>query len=288
MPSFPIPSQPFAAPLSFGANKPASQSTSDPSLQALLANIQQRFQAEPLLQQCHALSESRPDTLEQFRTSSQPPFRFSPQRQALHQQILDHQLTPFLQKIKASPTEKAGHKQVHIVTGLPGSGKSSVVVEKLAQSHPKAFVLDMDELAKDLPEYHVPVSFAQYQLNQRNGLGAKATHREAQYLARQIFNQLTEQGHSLIMSYVGEKVAEETALIQQLSSQGYAVFLHHVQVRPQTAIDRVLQRFKETGRYVSPFYVAQLGNQSTEAFQQLIGQQQLVQGYTLSHNEASP
>lgn len=282
------------APLpSFGAGRKKAKSTeASPAerLQTELLNlVEQLLQAEPFLRQCHALSETQPDTFQQYAIGSNPPVRFSKPREALHQQILQNQLTPYEGRRQAHPTPLP--PVAHIVTGLPGSGKSSVVVSQLAQTHPQAFVLDMDELAKDLPEYHVPVPFSQYQLNQRNGLGAKATHREAQYLARQIFNRLTTQGHPLIMSYVGDKVEAETSLLQELKTQGYATFLHHVQVSPQVAIQRVLQRFKETGRYVSPFYVAQLGNQSTEAFHQLIrptGDQKLVQSHTLIHNEASP
>jgi predicted ABC-type ATPase len=245
-------------------------------IRSLIGSIQERFAQDSTLRLSHECSERQPETYSAFLLN--PPEGstlpkggpcFQPEREALHQGIIQQVWEPYLKALKTHPP--LFPRQAHIVTGLPGSGKSTQVVSRLAQEIPSAFVLDMDELAKGIPEYQVnnpPVSLADW--GGKNGLGAQAVHKEAQFLARTLFNRLIEGNHSLMMSYVGEKTQAELSMIRMLKSKGYDVFLHHVSVPPQVAIERIIKRFQDTGRYVSPYYVAKLGNQSTKAYEELV------------------
>ncbi|MBY0405300.1 MAG: zeta toxin family protein [Cyanobacteria bacterium] len=255
-------------------------STPQPSeadlIRSLIGSIQERFSQDSTLRLSHECSERQPETYSAFllnlpEGSNLPKAspRFQPERESLHQEIIQQVWEPYLKALQIHPP--LFPRQAHIVTGLPGSGKSTQVVSRLAQEIPSAFVLDMDELAKGIPEYQVnnpPVCLTAWA--GKNGLGAQAVHKEAQYLARTIFNRLIEGNHSLMMSYVGEKTQAELSMIRLLKSKGYDVFLHHVSVPPQVAIDRIINRFQTTGRYVSPYYVAKLGNQSTQAYEELV------------------
>jgi predicted kinase len=239
-----------------------------------------------VLAACQQLAAQQPDSFQRYCIASGPPPRFTPAREALHRQIIQQQLDPYADRW--SQHTGCSSREVHVVTGLPGSGKSSRVAAQLAGERPDAFLLDMDDLAPMLPEYFVSVPYSQYGLNLRNGLGAQATHREKVYLAQTLFDQLIADGRSVIMSYVGEKVETELALFRKLRAKGYQIFLHHVQVTPRTALLRVVDRFRQTGRHLALSRVVQLGNQPTDAYHQLVTRGQaegLLAGTSLLVND---
>jgi len=134
------------------------------------------------------------------------------------------------------------NRQAYFFTGLPASGKSSLV--NRTADILGAYILDSDFAKRKLPEYSSPA-------------GANLVHREASKIVFGgskaapclskfcIFN-----GFNIVLPKVGSDYDELIEEREALRNQGYSVHLTTTIIPRQLATFRAFRRFEQTGRYV--------------------------------------
>lgn len=128
--------------------------------------------------------------------------------------------------------------RLDIVIGLPGSGKSSTIVDTISQEF-HARVIDNDEAKKHIPEYN-------------NGWGAGVVHKESQAISRKLLESAYINHDNIVLSKVGSNSAKMEAIIHAARLEGYQVYVHYVELDRNKALGRMLDRFIETGRFLEP------------------------------------
>jgi len=149
---------------------------------------------------------------------------------------------------RAEAPHRAGEvPELHILTGSPGSGKSTIV-KGLIQDEGMlgATLVDTDEGKKLIEGFD-------------EGRGANLVHKESQAHWRELMDRGQAEGRDLIMPTVGTNQAVLEGIIQRAKQRGYEVFLHHVDIPKAEAGKRAVARFRDrTGklaRFVDPHYV---------------------------------
>ena len=132
-------------------------------------------------------------------------------------------------------------KQLDIVIGLPGSGKSSSVANPLSQKF-KSLIIDADNAKEMLPEYN-------------NGLGSDIVHKESKEIALRVINIAIDRNINIVYSIVGKSINSITNIADYAKTKGYNVNLHLVEIEPSRAAVRAMERFATTGRYVDVNYI---------------------------------
>lgn len=128
-------------------------------------------------------------------------------------------------------------KRLDIVIGLPASGKSSALVEPISEQY-NSRIIDSDEAKKLLPEYN-------------DGWGAGIVHTESQLIADRQFQTAIQNGENITYPCVGGDCAELTDIIAAVKKKGYSVYIHFNELDRNKALGRMINRFLETGRYIS-------------------------------------
>ena len=90
-------------------------------------------------------------------------------------------------------------KRLDIVIGLPASGKSSAVVDKISTKY-RSRVLDNDIVKTMIPEYN-------------NGWGASVVHKESKRIMEFVETIFLSVGENLILPKVGGNVREIVGII---------------------------------------------------------------------------
>ncbi len=133
--------------------------------------------------------------------------------------------------------------QAFIITGLPASGKSTLVntiSDKLG-----AMILDSDFAKRKLPEYD------------GSPAGANLVHKESSTIVfgddqgePSLFGYCKETGSNVVIPKIGHDYKDLQDLRKGLVTAGYKVHLTSVVLTRGDAATRALGRFLETGRYV--------------------------------------
>ncbi len=139
-----------------------------------------------------------------------------------------------------------------LVLGLPASGKSSVISDKLLKDY-KAFLLDSDEAKKILPEYD-------------NGWGSDAVHKESKLVIKELRKIILASKMNFVHPIVGSKLQKVENLISELYGAGYDVTVHLVEVDAQTSLSRLLKRFISDNRFLNPRIIFDYGNKPSEVY----------------------
>lgn len=130
-------------------------------------------------------------------------------------------------------------KRLDIVMGLPASGKSSAIVDKLSEEF-HSRIIDNDEAKKMIPQYN-------------DGWGAGAVHKESQDISDKVFLQAVFSGENIVLPKVG---ADSYKLIDHYidvaKQNSYIVNVHFVDLDRNKALGRMLNRFIERGRFLDP------------------------------------
>jgi predicted kinase len=152
-------------------------------------------------------------------------------------------LSPLSDKIKNTPREN----KLILVTGLIGAGKSTFIQSyNLEKNH---LLRDADLIRPLCP------GFEEH--------GAKYTHRAVMELISNFSYDALSKGYNIIISTTGyyEFIA---ALLAGASQAKYNIKLIHIEVSPETAINRAIKRFKEgeifpngrlIHRFLDPAYI---------------------------------
>ena len=129
------------------------------------------------------------------------------------------------------------NKRLDIVIGPPASGKSSLIVDKVAKRY-HSRVIDNDIYKQMLSLYH-------------NGIGANHVHSASKAIELYVFIRASDQGDNIVLPKLGctyQKLLTE--YIDTAFHKGYNIFIHYVEASRRIATLRLLGRFLDTGRYV--------------------------------------
>lgn len=132
-------------------------------------------------------------------------------------------------------------RRLDIVMGYPGSGKSSILVEKLKNSF-TSLLIDADDAKMKLPEYD----------SEDDGLWAEALHVESGIIIEKLFELALMNGDNIVWPTVGRDVGDLRERIKTAKDKGYEVYLHHLSITLEEAKKRVVLRYRMTGRFVDP------------------------------------
>lgn len=143
-------------------------------------------------------------------------------------------------------------RQADIVMGPPASGKSSQVAEPLAKRQ-GALIVDSDLAKERIPEF-------------QGGIGAAAVHSESTAIQARVFDTATRNGDNVVLPIVGANEADVRALISELRTAGYDIHIHYVDLPIGKAIERSIDRYRESGRFVDPEYIKSVGDSPRRNF----------------------
>ena len=180
--------------------------------------------------------------IKQFGTTDQID---TPERQALRERITD--------ELYGKGAKKKEGK-VWLIVGVPASGKSTIA--NPIQEKNGAMLIDADEAKEKLPEF-------------AGGLLAGAVHEESSVIANAVLKRAIESQDNIVMPVVGKTLASLQKKIQKFKEAGYEVNIEYVDLPIEKAIQRVKSRFVETGRLVSPKYLASVGLKPKENYDKL-------------------
>lgn len=167
------------------------------------------------------------------------------------------------QKAPQSPPQE---RQAVLVLGPPGAGKSFIQ----AQIAPDWALSDPDEAKVLLDGFN-------------GGAGANTVHEESKAISEDVTSDLIDQGYNVFMPLVGHDKAKVDRKIAELESRGYTVRVGIVHVSPGKSLQRALERWQRTGRFIDPSYITDtVGDKPLEVFKQLVqeGKADADQAYT--------
>lgn len=120
---------------------------------------------------------------------------------------------------------------VHIVMGPPGSGKSSHLVEPLAERF-GAMVIDSDKVKPKINGY-------------ADGLGTNVVHLDSAQVINQVVERAIANGDNLVYPQLGRNLEAMQRLIKKFQEQGYRVGIHLADLDPREATRRTFARSQQ-------------------------------------------
>ena len=131
--------------------------------------------------------------------------------------------------------------KAEIIIGLPGSGKSTSITNKLLSDN-EYTVLDSDEIKNFIPEY------------KENHISSEVSRESGIILDDNIlpeyYNGGERHGENIIIQRVGRNYHDLINYLDVLKDSGYTVNLKYCKVSKETSKRRVGTRYIETGRWV--------------------------------------
>ncbi|NKE43908.1 hypothetical protein HB662_03905 [Roseomonas frigidaquae] len=175
---------------------------------------------------------------------------------------------------RAQVPEIRQDRQAWIVLGAPASGKSTVI-EPLAQRM-GALLVDADDIKARIPEF-------------RGGIGANAVHRESSRLAAEILEEAKIRGDRVALPMVGRDLAGLRQDVEELKEAGYMIHVVLADLPLDKAVNRAINRFRETGRYVPLDYIVnQVGDRPGANFEAIKGEAATYARYSTDVERGQP
>lgn len=211
---------------------------------------------------------------------------FSPEEQARIQKIADAQAklktvdmtdpeaaamadSFYKEFTDTAPAGVAQGKQLHIVLGLPGCGKSSAVANRLAVSE-RALLPDADWVKPKIDGYVAPLDGVPYP-----GLGNQAVHPASTKVNDAIMERALRNGDNVILQTVGRTPEGLMQTILRARALGYEVHLHDVVLDPVTSAKRTFGRSEQmpdergVRQCIPPSYVLGVGRAPEVSFDRM-------------------
>lgn len=127
---------------------------------------------------------------------------------------------------------KNKNKRLDIVTGGPGSRKSSLLANPLAEEH-GSIIADSDSIKPKIPEFG------------SKGEGANIVHKESALLNFKLLNKALDNNDNVVFPTVGRDPEVVKKVIDMAHDRGYEVHLHHAELNPDIAIPGTIERFEK-------------------------------------------
>lgn len=175
---------------------------------------------------------------------------YTEEREKVHAEIVESMLNP-------AAAVPIGTRPVAVMLmGQPASGKTSALKPMVKASGLEYTTLAADHAKKMLPEYE--------------GWNAALLHQESQDVAQHELTKRAIQGrHNVIVDWTAANMQKTQAHYQNLCDHGYDVHLVYVDVSVATSAKRVLQRYKEAGRYVPLSYLQSIDKKPLKSYNEL-------------------
>lgn len=189
------------------------------------------------------------------------PDEYTEERLKLHKKIIERVL-----KGKECVDKEKTEPICLLTGGLPGSGKSSFLKNYSRWlTSEKVFRVDADEIRARLPEY--------------NGWNASITHLETKDIVNSLLESIGEPC-TFDMVYDGtmNKARNYIPLIEKIKKLGYKIFVVYMQVPYEVSRERVLERYRRSGRYVPLEIINDAYEKGLEAFHTI---KTMADGYVL-------
>lgn len=147
-----------------------------------------------------------------------------------------------------------------VVIGLPASGKSSRIVNKVSPEL-GAYVMDSDEAKFLLPEFKAS-----------NGLAANSIHKESQQIIKDIFESKLKDGTNMVIPVIGsdeDKLNEKW--LNYLNDAGYDIEIKYQPADSTESMNRVIGRSISKNRPISYNIVFGYGDKPELVYNSLKG-----------------
>ena len=154
----------------------------------------------------------------------------------------------------------AKNRKVVLVTGLPASGKSSKVVNKVSPEL-QAYVVDSDEVKFLFPEF-----------TESKGLAGNAIHEESKAIIESVFSDKLDSGTNMVIPVVGEDLDKlNKKWLSRLNDAGYDIEIKYQDVDSNESINRVILRAIEQNRPIPSTKVFGYADKPKQVFEKLKG-----------------
>lgn len=135
-------------------------------------------------------------------------------------------------------------KQIIIILGLPGSGKSSALKLIEKDYNNRFYLVDSDEFKYGLKNVNGEQITNSLTKKELKGVDVEYIHKASSQLAKFILELLLISGYDISLPKVGEDYEAMFTLINDINEKGYTIHLHFVYTTVETALKRNVERFK--------------------------------------------
>ena len=210
---------------------PTVEPAKDGELASWLENIMQ----EPDIQAAMEEVKSSTPTDQIYKNAETG--EYHPDRAKLHEAIVASMLNP-----KAVP-EQGQRPHAMIFMGRPASGKTSALQPAAKELGVEFTVINADDIKEKLPEY--------------NGRNAGVVHEESSDIAeKQLFTKALESGHHVLLDVTGGNAKKLKKWVEHFHTLGYEISIMMAELPIEKCCARAVNRFRHTGRFVPPNYIA--------------------------------
>ena len=156
-------------------------------------------------------------------------------------------------------------KQIIIILGLPGAGKSSALntIEKDYTS--KFYLIDADDFKYGLNNNENKKITPSLTKQELSGIDVEYIHKASSELAKFILELLLTNDYNIALPKVGDDFVSMKNLVNDIHKKGYTIHLHFVYTTVETALKRNVERFKRAVlenkniRLVPPTEIIEMG-----------------------------
>jgi len=199
-------------------------------LEAWLHTIEQ----EPDIQQAMREVSAGTSTHHLYRQSDGT---YDPERAQLHDSILGAMFNP-----RAAVSEGQRPHAV-ILLGAPASGKTSALQPAAKELGVEFTVINADDVKERLPEY--------------NGRNAGLVHEESSDIAEgQLLPKALQANHHVLLDITGANDGKVKRMVERFHMLGYEISILYAHLPIEQSCARAVQRFRRSGRFVPPSYIA--------------------------------
>ena len=175
--------------------------------------------------------------------------KYSAKRKKLHEEIIGH-----FHEGKPCVNQRPA---VAILTGgAPASGKTTFIKKYVDLDPDKVYHVDADEVRAMLPEY--------------KGWNASQTHLETADIVNTLIDEIgIPCEHDLIYDGTMNKATKYEKIVDKLHKLGYKVFVVYISIPEQVSKERVIARYKKSGRYVPMGVIEEVYDNGLTAFEKV-------------------
>ena len=177
--------------------------------------------------------------------------KYTPEREKLHEKLMA--------EFKNQKPCVKQQKPIAVLTGgPPGSGKTHFLKNFAPWlTSGNVYHIDADAVRAKLPEY--------------KGWNADNTHVETSHIVKEMLNTIGKPcEYDLIYDGTMNKAKNYLPLIQHLKDLGYEVYVIYLQVPKKLSIERAMERYQRTGRYVPLKVIEEVYEKGLDAFEKVI------------------
>ena len=166
---------------------------------------------------------------------------YSPERKKVHDEIRDKYLS-------RGKINEDGKPELFLTGGLPGAGKSSILKKEMYDGYKDKFVIiDSDAIKEQL---------AAIDGLENLGIHAASYHAEADDIISDIFGTAIEKRMNIGLDGTMKNQKKMLDVVSDFKGLGYKVEVAFVDLPPEKAMTRGLERYFRGGRFVDPIYIA--------------------------------